>query len=210
MKNKDKKTIKMQLSIHKNISSLSAMLATGIVTLSALTSQAEAGVIWTFEQDGPNVTAVVSGSFSVDVGGVLGGTSTYIEGRGNLVALVGDYNTNASAGTAIRGGNTLPDAGVGVFGHLGTGLYWDPALGAPLSAGTDVAGGDSVPSLTWNGTTLATIFGGGFFNNGPVTAWTLDNGASTDTISFVAAVPEPSSSLLIGLGAFGLLARRKR
>jgi hypothetical protein len=192
------------------------MLATGIVTLSALTSQAEAGVIWTFEQDGPNVTAVVGGSFSVDVVGVGGFSVTdfHVGGAGVYVTRsAGAYVQAQLVGAQVRidvdQGASIP--GTGTFGHSGPNLFWDPSLGDTLVAGTDVAGGSTVPSLTWNGATLDTIFGGGFFDNGPVTAWTLDNGASTDTISFVAAaVPEPSSSLLIGLGAFGLLARRKR
>ena len=192
------------------------MLATGIVTLSALTSQAEAGVIWTFEQDGPNVTAVVGGSFSVVIGerNHLGTGPAFIVDATSMIAVNGNYVGMGAAGTPVvidPLGPTLSVVGSGVFGHIGDGLYWDASLGNTLAAGTDVAGGGTVPSLTWNGTTLDTIFGGGFFDNGPVTAWTLDSGASTDTISFVAAaVPEPSSSLLIGLGAFGLLARRKR
>jgi hypothetical protein len=190
------------------------MLATGIVTLSALTSQAEAGVIWTFEQDGPNVTAVVGGSFSVDVIGSPSTTTVTSESTAYQFLVLGfGESMSADVGSFIPIFSLIenPSAGTGFFGHVVNSLFWDRSLGDVLIAGTDVAGGGTVPSLTWNDTTLDTIFGGGFFDNGPVTAWTLDNGASTDTISFVAAaVPEPSSSFLIGLGAFGLLARRKR
>jgi hypothetical protein len=87
-------------------------------------------------------------------------------------------------------------------------MTWGIEFGSTLSKSRDVSAYNA--TLTYNNTTIDTIFGGGFFDNGPVHAWTLSGGAATDTISYVAAVPEPSSSLLIGLGAFGLLARRKR
>lgn len=205
----------MKLSINKKISSLSTMLATGIVTLSALTSQAEAGVIWTFGQDGANVTATVGGSFSVDVGGSTVESDVgynYVDSTSLWAVYVPYISDPAAVGVASSVlGLSDPTVGSGSFGHITSELYWDAALGATLTAGTDVASSGTVPSVTWNDTTLDTIFGGGFFDSGPVTAWTLTGGAATDTISYVAAVPEPSSSaLLVGLGTLALLARRKR
>jgi hypothetical protein len=196
------------------------MLATGIVTLSALTPQAEAGVTWTFGQVGANVTATASGSFNIGIPSDVGGFGTRDEslplsaqfGGTFLFIEVGSYYYTALGNTAALDlPNLQADSGVGMFGHSGDILLWDSALGSILAGGTDIAGGGTAPSLTWNNTTLDAIFGVGFFDNGPVTAWTLTGGAPTDTISYdVAAVPEPSSSLLVCLGAFGLLARRKR
>jgi hypothetical protein len=203
----------MKLSIHKKFSSLSTMLATGIVTLSALTSQAEAGVIWTFGQDGADVTATVGGAFSIDVESVdTTGGPALLSGVSELVTVTGASYAAPGVGVySSVGGVSTADAGAGSFGHFSADLYWDAGLGATLTAGTDVAGGGTVPSVTWNSTTIDTIFGGGFFDNGPVTAWTLTGGAATDTISYVAAVPEPSSSaLLVSLGTLALLARRRR
>jgi hypothetical protein len=204
----------MKLSIHKKISSLSTILATGIVTLSALTPQAEAGVIWTFRQAGADVTAVVGGSFDVGIVQKFGSSGSAVGGSAvRAFSFDGALSIGISVGVAtdVTSFTSSPNSGTGTFGHDGGDLYWDAALGSTLSAGTDVASGGTVPSLTWNNTTIDTIFGGGFFDNGPVTAWTLTGGAPTDTISYdVAAVPEPSSSLLVCLGAFGLLARRKR
>jgi hypothetical protein len=210
----------MKLSINKRISSMLPMLAAGIVTLSALTSQAEAGVVWTFAQDGANVTATVGGSFSIDVVSAFSNSVTTNDVSNNfLYSIDGSFAGVGSVGTPTFISRMIgANAGSGTFGHNNDFLYWDGALGTTLTAGTDVASGATVASFTWNDTTIDTIFFGGtlggFFDNGPVIAWTLNGGAATDTISYaayVAPVPEPSSSaLLVGLGTLALLARRKR
>ena len=192
------------------------MLATGIVTLSALTPQAEAAVIWTFGQNGADVTATASGTFTIDV---IGSQSSYSSASPGTSSRSDGYFTHSGTFGMSRGGvgapvhipstlTSAPDSWTGNFGHSSRTIRWGTEFGSTLSKSRDVSAYNA--TITYNDTTIDTIFGGGFFDNGPVHAWTLSGGATTDTISYVAAVPEPSSSLLIGLGAFGLLARRKR
>jgi hypothetical protein len=82
-------------------------------------------------------------------------------------------------------------------------LFGNPLLGLPdgYVSGNALSGSGSLS--------------GGSFANAGITegtfTTTLTNGVNSDTITITTqAIPEPSSALLLGLGALGLVARRKR
>ena len=194
----------------KTSMSLAAALATF-----ALTPQAEAGVVMSFEEVGTTVVATVSGSFSIDIApaGVSGGPVNSSLAGGSSTSLYAlspnwRYSTPGTASTVD--GLTGPSSWTGSIGYIGGTFYWDSALGAAtLPAGTDVSSA-TASTITWNGKDLDNIITGGLTTT-PVTAWTLNGGAASDTITFVAApVPEPSTTALLGLGGLALILRRRK
>ena len=97
------------------------------------------------------------------------------------------------------------------FGGMGAGhsfgfssgvLAWDSVFGDAPGVFTPIS------SFVISGETVASAFGTNL-DAGPVVLWT--HGETGDTISVgLAAVPEPSSVVLLGFGSLSVLFRRRR
>ena len=187
------------------------LLIAGALSLLALSNCTQAVVIVTFAQSGSNVTATLSGSLNLPPVGdrffddsnaafdnVSGSTTSLFAGKTG--APFGDiYGSGLSFSSGI---SQNPDSfnGPFSFGYTNTFLTVE---GSSLPGGTVTPTG----TWTWNNTTLAGI-GLGSLTTTPLIVYQAA-GAGKDTIQF-AAVPEPSASVLLGLGATALLLRRRR
>jgi len=179
-----------------------AALASTLITFGSLTGGAEAAVIINFEELGGGVIATTSGSivvpntFANNFSGTVNATDpdTFLYATGSVDRYTG--GTNPSVGPTIQA-NTASGS---TFGFDVSSFY--------VAASTPV-GSSYTPNTTWTWTSadLASI-GLGSLDSTPTLAFTTSEG---DTISFTATtVPEPSSAFLLGLGALGLVSRRKR
>jgi hypothetical protein len=186
-----------------------SLIVAGTLSLLALSNSAEAIVTVTFSQSGANVIGVISGNIilpdaahnPVNNGNAFSTSST---GSSNALwsyvpGLYDEYTGGTNFGSSL---NKNPDSfsGTSTFGFLS---------GSFLTDGSAAVGGSFTPNgtWTWSDTTLADIGLGGLTST-PITVYRAHS-TSNDTIQF-AAVPEPSSFALLGLGATSLLVRRRR
>lgn len=199
----------------KKQSLLSVLGGMGLLA-SAATSQAAVTVTWA--QDGPDVTATWEGklNFSPDpisspprVGPTidLGTGLDLLHWRDGTTLLSGIGQSTETSLADVYDSPTLESNPS--FGFLGGSISWSDVH---VSIGT----GDQVSELTFLGSrdvirfSNQTLSGIGADNFNNTLAWTA-TARGEDTISYTtAAVPEPSVSLIAGLGILGLLARRKR
>ncbi|BDS07668.1 hypothetical protein NT6N_27080 [Oceaniferula spumae] len=185
-------------------------IAVGVCMLPAL---AGAAVTVTFRQN-PNgtVTGILSGTLSLPTGTqVTAGAPPSDQFAGDssnlsFVSSASNYQIGLSYGSITASElDIAPDAFTGpeTFGFNGSNL----SMGlAPVPGGSVTP----VGTFVWSAADLFTVFGESKLDLGiwmnPQVAWTATSG---DTISFV-AVPEPSSSLMVTLGAGLLMLRRRR
>lgn len=171
----------------------------------ALAAVSQAAVTLTFQQVGNDVVGQWSGTYDLPAGGPTGtNPSSYavLNGLSRAFGLVGGLGGNFSgiAGTPGSSGTLVIGQYTGdTFGFDGTALYW------PTSAsGTYSPSG----TMTFLNTTLAAA---GVASYSHTVAFTgSDNVAGSQEIRFH-TVPEPSSTLLMPIGAaFCLLSRRRR
>lgn len=182
-----------------------------------LFSPAPAAVLITFQQDGPHVTATLSGSidfFFLNSTPSKDLTSpTHSSGGDNTQLWVDDttpfdvYMSGVFTESPLTVAPDTPDgagfSGLTNFGYEGQ-LLFVPADWSQFDTHT-VEG-----TWRWSNNTLAGI-GLGSLTATPEVVYSIvsANGDVKDTIS-INTVPEPSSTLLLGLGAFSLVARRHR
>jgi PEP-CTERM motif len=176
------------------------------LSLSALTSQA--AVIVTFQQVGDDVIASWTGSIN---GGVWADDffvgSTVVNGSNStLYAISGGIDYAAFGTFSETSLLSKPSSATFVGGFAGSFLY----VAAPDDGVDNGELGsvmfDGSQQMTWSDTRLSAIGADAFDNT---LAWTSSVGG-TNTISYTTVVPEPSSMALLGLGALGLITRRKR
>lgn len=184
------------------------------LVLLANSSNLNAAVVWTFVEtdfgDGTfSTTATASGSFAESYASTS--TVNFTPGafirfdifdvRVSGVGLVAEVGVASETGFLQSGTVDVS----GNFGHNATGLFWSESdYGQTLSSGTEVFARATFPF------SLAEMFDGPA-PTADIVAWTSSsNSADTITYSFGSPVPEPSSALLVGLGGFSLLARRRR
>ena len=194
----------------------------GVVTVSVLcvasVGPAQGDVILEVSDNGADLTLGWTGT--MDVGGITssadsGDIDLYSEFNDLILSSDGSSRFSASAGnwagvisspwissTAINN----PSSAIGTgFGYSGSALYWDDSFGT--------SPGIIAPTASWTftGLTVATAFGTNL-DSGPVIVWT--HGTTNETISVglasAAAVPEPSTTGLLGLCGLGFAACRRR
>ncbi len=200
---------------------------------------AEAAVILTFAQDGPNVTATWSGTYDVPVGTTQivtenQNTSTFERfidprsGSGEILNVVGrgaraDSLWGWLANAGIHEPTVIP-SGVGFSGSytgqtFGFGHEVNLGLGSFLVLPVAGFGGRGVPTtpgpyspvgtMTFASTTLAAM-GAANYDNTLAFTGTGSVGGSREIRFQTAAVPEPTTGLLCFMAVGGLALRRRR
>jgi hypothetical protein len=177
--------------------------------------QANASLVITFAQSGADVVATGTGSLNfldlsfqgfdfnnsyVNAGAgavMIGSAGQYADFFGNIsgpTSFGSGVNVFANSSTSTAPGST----GAGVFG----------STGQLLVPGGYFANDPFTVSATWNNTTISGL---GLAPGTYVWTWGSGNADSLTVIIPGSAVPEPSSLLLLGSGALGLLGvvRRK-
>lgn len=177
-------------------------LATILLTFGSLAVGANAAIVITFEETGGNVIATTSGSI------LLPPVIDFNFSHSSYVANGSDKRlTYLRTGTAnvytdgVHGAmplTTRPTSGSGAtFGIEFGQMYTDSAV----SSGSMYS---PVTTWIWNSHTLASI-GLGSLTSSPTVVYTSSN---NQTVS-IAAIPEPSISLLFGISALALASRRR-
>jgi len=195
------------MKTHHKITVLS--LSLGLLAIGG----ANATVLISFNETGPQVTATLSGTFDLsgmtrDVDDDFAGSDIVSFTPTNFAWLFRDggsgydrYQGGSAVGTMRPTVNPILNSGAISFGNLGNAFYVDPTT--PLNGTVSVSN-----TLTWAESSLADI-GLGSLADTPVTIF-QGAGASPDFIQIVAVVPEPSSTLLVSAAGFALLMRRRR
>ena len=211
--------MKMKL-LQKKGSSLAAMFTAVIIACLGLTQRGEAVVMWEVSEVGGDVTIIASGTL-------------------NLPGTVFDYPVSTTSFAAVSSGGALIVRSIGsqrfggfdaVFNDVvSSAVSYNSNNGDILSFGGDsfgvFAGGDLILDggvYTGSATTVSisntfmTVLGvnindlfGSALDNGPLVVW--ESVVTGDSIQIgLAAVPEPSSTALLGLGGLALMLRRRR
>lgn len=194
-------------------------------TLALSSASSSAALLLTFNEVGGNVVMTTSGD--VDLNGAWSSDST----SSDPVSRAGDHDGvfvfGPGAYEFYQGTDTLGSfmfrAGFNASTSNGSLIYifgtdvavWDGGIDddtAPANSSLNPAVGTSI---TWNATDFDFLFGADTIphkRNVAVSLWQNDTVAGADgNISFsLGAVPEPSSTALLGLGSLGLLLRRRR
>lgn len=188
---------------------VNATLAATLITFGALVGGANAAIVMTITDDGTDLTMTATGSYDFSavgdngtdkVFGVNAGVTPTLGGYGwettaNTLSLTVSYS-----GSLTGSSNAFPATSVTTTNPF----YFDTggsvirfAAGAPLT-------GTVNETAIFAGVTLASL--GMVAGESVSVTWTGDSA----TIQTTTPVPEPSSSLLFGLGALGLVVRRRR
>ena len=171
----------------------------------------DAALLIEFSQNGSDVVAVTSGTLEVFGASSMASTGDLSGGADNLFGLDNGLINVVTGGMAATSGliASPTDFNGDSFGFDGVSVFFGQDVDVENELGT---GGVLInvlePETTfiWENTTLAAI-GLGALSNTPEIVYTAGTG---DTISFVSVVPEPSSIMMLALGALGFTLRRKR
>ena len=163
----------------------------------------QGAVLITFEEEGGNVVASTSGTFIIPTtyNGTFGiNSSSSASFQGLLWVRQG--TERYCGGTFVNSGLVLANSVMGGFSTFG---YIQEHFYAPSS---EAQGSVYSPVTTWtfDSTDIDSLFPSGLSTT-PFVVYTASNG---ETISFVSAVPEPSSALLFVFGAAGACVWRRR
>jgi hypothetical protein len=206
------KTLIMKLK-HTKVATLTATL----ITLGSLAGGASGATLITFEETGGSVTATVSGTANL--------TDLSIQASRIPVSSAGGSSVYANPAFLGIGGSSNFDAYATITGSISIGLGTTQftatssigdfvGIGNGTGTGTNpvdlwlpsgYVSGDSLSGISsWSGESFASI---GLSTGTYV--WNWGAGASADTLT-INVIPEPTSSMFLGLGALGFVARRRR
>ena len=221
--------------LQKKGSALAAMFTAVVIACLGLAQRSDAAVTWLVSDDGTDLTIQTDGgtlNYNLNdwlTPGVANDPFWY-SGSGAVLT----NNTIYGGGTGAR---QVSETGAGVAGYelpidgtfssfvSGFAMASGDAFGVTTSNGAPgfIAARLSLPigsalsgsitpitTFTLYGTTVSTVFGSNL-DSGPVVIW--EDRISGDTVQIglaPAAVPEPSSTALLGLGGLALMLRRRR
>jgi hypothetical protein len=200
-----------------------------VVACLGLTQRGEAVVFWEVSEVGGDVTIVASGTLDLPSGGfpVDDSNSTdfdrgFVTEGGNIFnrganwerwgfgdwGFVVDFNDVIES--AVNYSSLGPTPSITSFGGdtIGGLANGDVFLGEGVYIGTATTVSLSNVFLTVNDVSIADLFGSNL-DSGPIVIWRLVETGDSIQIR-LAAVPEPSSTALLGLGGLALMLRRRR
>ena len=193
-------------SRHTKVATLAAIL----FTFGSLAGGANAAILVTISDDGTDLTMTATGSYD------FSGVTNYVGGELPVIAAVapqaaggiyGWYTTNATRNYIVNYSGSLTGSS-GVFSPdsvTTTNPFYFSTDASTISFMDDAFTRGSVnETAVFNGVTLASL--GMVAGESVIVTW----GDDSATIQTIQTIPEPSSTLLLGLGALGILARRKR
>jgi len=176
-----------------------------------LSTSAQSQVLVSFEQVDDDVIASWNGT--IDLGAWITDGDNNVAGSGNATSVelfglgvggVEIYNEGIAEITSLAADNVVASPGVAI-GFSGAAFFVGGVADGMAPASSIFSFSPLVDNLTFANVTLADIGADSFDNT---LAWTSSAGG-VNTVSFT-TIPEPSSSALLGLGALGLIVRRRR
>lgn len=193
---------------------------------------ADAAVILTFTEESGNVVMRTAGTLDLSSAVFLddhtrsGADDSFIyeggvgsELRTPPVAVYADRFTGVDLLPSAFSTNTVttyyPSSGSAGFVVAGT-VFWAFSSGDSAIANDDLANVTSYTPdrvVTWESQSFTSLGLGSHSKDVLIDMWATRNGATNDEkVQFLvtSSVPEPSSTVLLGLGALGLLAARRR
>ena len=200
-----------------------AMFTAVVIACLGLTQRGEAVVMWEVSEVGGDVTIVASGTLdlpsggfvtsdfpaTIDVGGVTAEGSIYYRSIGSVrlsgfAVVFNDVVSSTEAYNSYFG--EVVNSGGDSFGAFdGSG---DLFIDAGVYTGSATTVFISTTMGTVLGVNINDLFGS-TLDNGPLVIW--ESVVTGDSIQIgLAAVPEPSSTALLGLGGLALMLRRRR
>lgn len=184
-------------------------------------AQSALGVITVhFVETGPDVVVSFNGTLQVDplltddlttqlldVGGTVNDRG--ILARNGNAYTVGSVGAHTLTSLVIVNQITVLVGDVGGFGYVNSNLFWglEHITGGSVGAVSELTATGGNATFTLPGQSLASLNADGIAQN--TVLWTANTTGDTIVFSGGGAVPEPSSLLLCGLSALGLLLRRR-
>jgi hypothetical protein len=191
---------------------LASKLSGLLLAIGALTGTAQATITYTVHEQGGSVvfdytgsidlaSATSSSSLSISAGEFIG-TSAYIRSLdGNVSIYTTTFTSITPLGTGFVAGGSVSGSSFGLEAKPGVNadqIY----LPSGYVSGSNISG-----SLTFSGQSFSSL---GLTPGS--TTWTWSNGVGSDSATFnIVAVPEPSTTLLLGAAAaVAIIARRRK
>ncbi len=184
-------------------------IAISIIAALLLGASAQAALIITIEEVGDAVVATVSGTINMDALTATGSSGNLDNGvilgsAGQVIAGGGAFTYyNGAAGGEMFGTNEFPLTGDSSTGDA-FGIYAHPSFNYIAVSQSYVSGAQMNATTTWNNQTFATL---GLDETSFTMTW--GSGATADSMTMNAAVPEPATAGLLGISGLILFGIRR-